>query len=783
MRRRLIVSRSVVGEAAPRFLLALAVTTFLLLIRSLFTLADLLMARNVSGGEVLELLLLAVPHVVALTVPMAGLFAVLTTAARLATDCEVTALQACGVRPLRLLRPLLAFAGALAALDLAITLVLLPAANRAIVEKTARIALSGASSVVEARSFSESFPGFLLYVDRIDQPTGRWSGVLLFDLSVLTEERLVTAESGLVSVDRRDGTTWLNLVDTTTYVLRPDRPASAQRTANRELSIRLTPPVASTAQRELGARAASNRALLARARNAQHDPQGRRDALVELHKRGAIPLATVAFTLVALPLGLRNRRGGKGFGLTVSVGLILAYYILLNNGTLLARAGTLPVWLGVWLANLALALLGVALLRRSLTVPRERTPLLPALAAALASLWRATKRRSQTRPRTGTLRWLGRRHDAGLEGAGTVFPQFLGILDTYVLRQCLVFFTTVVVAVVGIALTVKFTDQIDEIHRNAVPFVTVATYYLLSLPQILHDILPISFLIAFLATATLLDRHNEATALKAAGVSLTRVVAPLLLLAALLGVGLFLLGDSVVQRSNRDAQRLEDLIRGRRVARSYRATDRPWLFLPDGRTLVNFMQYDPDTATLLRPSVYVFGTRLNLRAQYGAQQAVFRDGQWRAQGGWVRRWLADGSSDFEADLPALPLPVQPAYFGREYRAPSQMSFHELRDYVKLLRTAGYRVDRQVVQLHLKLAYPASVLLLAWLALPFAFASGRRGTLRGIAVALVLGMAYFGLTALVTKLGEGSLLPPALAAWTPTVLLALLAANRHTTLRT
>ncbi|OYV88749.1 MAG: hypothetical protein B7Z68_12875, partial [Acidobacteria bacterium 21-70-11] len=65
-----------------------------------------------------------------------------------------------------------------------------------------------------------------------------------------------------------------------------------------------------------------------------------------------------------------------------------------------------------------------------------------------------------------------------------------------------------------------------------------------------------------------------------------------------------------------------------------------------------------------------------------------------------------------------------------------------------------------------------------------FRPGRsRSAIGGIALALVLGMAYFGLTVLVTQLGEAALIPPALAAWTPTVVFALLAVNRHTTLRT
>jgi lipopolysaccharide export system permease protein len=113
-----------------------------------------------------------------------------------------------------------------------------------------------------------------------------------------------------------------------------------------------------------------------------------------------------------------------------------------------------------------------------------------------------------------------------------------------------------------------------------------------------------------------------------------------------------------------------------------------------------------------------------------------------------------------------------------------MRLGELKTYIATLRAAGYRVDRLVVQLHQKIAYPLSMVLLVWLSLPFAFRPGHsRSTIGGVALALVLGMAYFGLMAFVTRLGEAALLPPALASWTPTVVFALLALNRHTTLRT
>ncbi len=787
LKHRFILSRGILRETLPSFLLATGVSTFLLLIRAIFIVADLLVQRSVSPAVVGRMLLLSVPHVLVLTIPIGVLFASLITVARLAADSEVVALQASGVRLARITLPLLFFGAVMFLANLYLSAAVLAPANRNLQLLTLRIALSGFSAAVEPGVFSDDFPGQLLYVKRIDRETRRWKGVLLFDLSNPIEERVVVADTGDLNLNQADGTAWLNLRDTTSHVLRPDDPTSYQQTSNRELRIFLAPPATAPIERRLGARQTDSVDLLARSRDPQGHPLERQESRIELHKRAAIPAAALVFAALAVPLGLSNRRGGKGYGLTVSVLIIVVYYVLLNNGQVLAVSGKVPVGLGMWLANLvgaALAFFLLARMSRRFAVGRRSWP------AATAEWWRERFTRRSQGGDGAVAPGPTADNPAGCESepdgrSGTSFTPFTGIVDRLILRQCIGFLVLVILAISAIFIAVKLSDTVDDIQRNGIAFATVLSYLLFSLPQILRDIVPLAFLIAFLGTAALLERHNESIALKAAGVSLTRVTIPLLALGLLLGAGLFAIDDSFVHQANRTAQALEDTIKGRRVARSFRATYHQWLFLPDGQTLVNFIQYDPDTEALLRPSVYVFDDNLNLRARHMAARATWRDGEWRAEGAWSRSFLASGSPVFvrHADQVTLPISVPPTYFGREYRKPSQMSFAELRSYILTLRAAGYKVDRFRVRLHEKVAYPLSVTLLAWLALPFAFRIGRRGAVMGIGLALVLGMAYFALTAIVGKLGESSLISPALAAWTPTVVFALLAVNRHTTLRT
>jgi LPS export ABC transporter permease LptG/LPS export ABC transporter permease LptF len=785
--RRLILARALTREVVPPLLLAAGVTTFLLLINNLFKLAELFISGNVPGRHVFTLLLLALPSTLVLTLPIGTLFAVLMTTARWSGDSELIALQACGIPLWRVARPLIAVGVVVFAIDVAISWYLMPAANRRITELARRFRVSAAATQVESRMFIEDFPSKIVYVDRVDRETRRWTGILLFDLIGGSQERLITAHSGELAVDAATGNAWLKLQETTSHDLRPDQPGT--RVDNREQTILLTalPPDRSEQQttNKYGARETSSQELLRRLNSPETPPSDELEARIELHTRVAFPAAALAFAFVGFPLGIRNRRGGKGYGLTVSVVLIVVYYILLRVGEAYAGTHTVPVGVAMWLPNLAIAVLATTLMVRAAQVSGPRSTTAPTLFHRLRRLLPGDKdsaTRSVARPRTGA---TVRERQPFRRSSGSFSVWRLGLLDRYLLWQCLGYFLMVVLLVCSLAGVVKLSEKMDSIRENHVPVGIVVSYLFFELPQILHDVLPLAFLIAFLGTATVLERHNETTALKACGVSLSRVAMPLLGLGVALGGALLVMDEQVTQRANRASQKLHDVILARNIPRSYRATDRLSMFLPDGRTLVNFLEYDPDTSTLARPTVYVFDERMNLRARYLAARARYADGHWPADGAVSQVFTADGGDRFtKHPVPIdLPLPVGADYFGREYRKPAQMSFRELRGYISTLRAAGYKVDRLRVQLHQKLAYPMSLVILAWISLPYAFRAGRRGAVVGVALAIIFGMLYYAMLALATRLGEVSWVDPVLASWTPTVVFGLIAILRHQTLRT
>ncbi|TGK00266.1 YjgP/YjgQ family permease [Leptospira langatensis] len=87
---------------------------------------------------------------------------------------------------------------------------------------------------------------------------------------------------------------------------------------------------------------------------------------VEIQRRFAIPVSCVIFSLVSLPLGLVVKRSGKGMSFTMAVVLIILYWALFTFGSNVSDSSKVPVWLGPWLGNIAIAAVSsVVMLKRT----------------------------------------------------------------------------------------------------------------------------------------------------------------------------------------------------------------------------------------------------------------------------------------------------------------------------------------------------------------------------------------------------------------------------------
>jgi lipopolysaccharide export LptBFGC system permease protein LptF len=115
---------------------------------------------------------------------------------------------------------------------------------------------------------------------------------------------------------------------------------------------------------------------------------------------------------------------------------------------------------------------------------------------------------------------------------------------------------------------------------------------------------------------------------------------------------------------------------------------------------------------------------------------------------------------------------QPQYFKKEVKQSQEMNWEELSAYIGDLQRSGFDVVPLRVQLQKKFAFPIITFIMAVLAIPFSMASGKKGTLTGVAVAVGIAIGYFVAAGLFEAMGNANQLPPFVAAWAPDIIFGM-----------
>jgi LPS export ABC transporter permease LptG len=277
--------------------------------------------------------------------------------------------------------------------------------------------------------------------------------------------------------------------------------------------------------------------------------------------------------------------------------------------------------------------------------------------------------------------------------------------------------------------------------------------------------------------------------MKACGISLYRIAAPMFVVALAVGAGLFLLQETILGPSKQRAEQLQDIIRGQDPQIRNLLTNR-WLVGTNGE-FYHYLSLEPRNHVLTGLDLYQFTPGMDrlVRRTFAEIASLADDPSgkvWQIHKGWAREFdehgdvRADGSREIVAERRTL---ETADYFGTEKRNPDHMSYTQLRGYTEKLRAGGFDVSAQEVALGRKSAFPFVVLIMTLLAVPFASTIGRAGAMGGIGVGIVLAISYWTLISVFAALGAGGALPPILAAWAPNLLFGAAALYLLLTVRT
>jgi LPS export ABC transporter permease LptF/LPS export ABC transporter permease LptG len=780
--------RYIIKEVVPPFLIGILIFTFVLLMNQILQLSEIFITRGVPFKAVVEIFVYLIPAILAFTVPMAVLMGILAGLSRLSADSEITALKTLGISYKRLLRPVLLFSFVGCLVTSYLTLYLAPRSNYKWVQSLYQSVLAKVQLKINPREFNESIPNMVLFIQDITQDNN-WENIFVYFSDQPEEPRVILAKKGKLNFYPEMKRATLELRDGTLHSYPLATPEKYSVTFfERDVEDVNVEGLFSSISAERGVREKDINELFneikvieksleklkkeweekstmglkeddARYQEAYFEYSGKRkdhiSHWVEVHKKFAFPFACLIFGILGLPLGVSTKKGGRTSGFTISLGIILVYYVLITAGEKMAMDGKLSPWLGMWGPNILLVVIAFYLFISAL---KE--------ASVLPSFLRVTGKRGdiQEQPKK-------RRFSRSWPRLSLRFPN---ILDRYISRKYLFIFLLVFSSLMSISVIVTFFERLDNIYKNDKPLSLLFDYIWYSLPDFTHYILPITALATTLLVLGLLTKFNEITAMKACGISLYRIVFPVLLLGAMVSLFSFYLQEYVLPYSNKKVEETWNKINDI-PPRSYSYSDRRWVMGKNRDRIYRYFHFDVIASAFSQLSIYdIDPSAWGIKRRIYSDKAYLIENKLSLVDCWLRDFVDNEPVRFEVKKNMELAQVEDqSYFVKVRKEPDQMNYGELRQYIKEIEERDFETVKFKVRLHYKLSFPLVGFIMTLLGIPFAFSMGKRGALAGIGLSIVIAMVYWGTIGLFKSLGDINYLHALIAAWGPNLIFGLL----------
>jgi lipopolysaccharide export system permease protein len=361
MKLNSITNRYILKEMFVPFSINVFVFAFIFLMAEMLKIANWIVNYNLSIWAVLTLIFYTMPAFLIFIIPMSVMLAILLTFLRLSSDNEIVAIKSCGMSIYGLLPPVLLFALLGFLLTMLLTLWAAPRSNASLEEISLKVATTNLDIGLKERTFNDTFKGVMMYVNKIDIQNRKLIDVFIEDKRQADIISTVVAPEGRLISEPEKYTYHLILSNGTIHQTNPkQRSANSIQFNTYTLSLNFKEQVANVAKRKKGRREMSVPELRQYIDTlAGKDEKAFQKAKIELYRRFSIPVACLALSLVAFPLGIQSKTAKRSFGLILCLFFFFIYYLLLTAGYSFGKSGVLPPVIGMWLPNFVMTGIGL----------------------------------------------------------------------------------------------------------------------------------------------------------------------------------------------------------------------------------------------------------------------------------------------------------------------------------------------------------------------------------------------------------------------------------------
>ncbi|MCH8011920.1 MAG: LptF/LptG family permease [Candidatus Marinimicrobia bacterium] len=349
-------------------------------------------------------------------------------------------------------------------------------------------------------------------------------------------------------------------------------------------------------------------------------------------------------------------------------------------------------------------------------------------------------------------------------------------LDIYIISQFILILGASIIAFLMIFIIVDAVENLDRFIDSSVPLKIISTYYLFSIPWFVNIGLPMAVLIATIFTVGLFSRRNELTAMKSSGISMYRIAAPLILCSLIISIGSFFFEDKLVTSGNLKRRNIEREYLGRTKSKDYRERRRNIFLQKSERFHIAIERYH---------SKYNKATGVAMQFLEKGKLVKRIDAKWMKWNADVERWnihafaIREFDSDgFETNVTIsekdtlLFIEFTPEDISQEAISPEERNYTQLKGFIIELKNNGVDTTRWEVNLHYKISFAFTNLIVVLFALPLVASKLKGGLAFGAGMSVFVIFSYYAFIRFGQTLGFKGVLDPFLSAWLGNVVFSI-----------
>ena len=306
----------------------------------------------------------------------------------------------------------------------------------------------------------------------------------------------------------------------------------------------------------------------------------------------------------------------------------------------------------------------------------------------------------------------------------------------------------------------------DLIIKNGVPLGIVVRLFLYYLPKMAATAIPMSCLLAALLGFNKLSTNSELVALKSSGISFTRIIKPVIIMAFFVSMGAFFINETLVPISERAAAN----VMAYEVFKQSPPVFRDKVFLKEEsggelKRVIYVNRIDVKDGKMSDVVVQEFEKGL-LSRLVSAKKGEWIDGSWWLEEGKVFEITKDSDVSllFTFDKQALQLDLNPEEAVRTARTPDEMTLNELFREIKMMKQKGMDVSKILMILNLRFSVPWACLVLAIVGAAVGSRPQRSSSGMGLGLSVIIVFVYYVILSFTQSLGDAGYLHPVFAAW-------------------